>query len=392
MLGLLLLGLGLLHVGAAFECPFVDGVYGDPLDCSKYYMCGNWVPYHQSCRPNIFDEVILTCVDPTKGDCGDRPGPGTTLPPTTPHTPTTRKPIPPLLPDKIVGLYTLLADDDWEGFDSNATWTPLLYEWQQTNANVLFFTFIHPGYMTVPLAFQKLAASRGTGEDGAVPADTIIMFAIGGAAYSTKPNPWPFLTSKQAAEAMAEEVATWSERYGCDGIDLDIEDGAGTAPGSGNNLIAFIKRIKDINPNFIITQPTYGSPQISSEIAVINHSWNVDGSSNYLAESIGIMVYEGTQALDCIELYTKGSETWTTPVKINVPTNAVVVGSKGTSSSSVITSLANACVQQDLKGIMVWFASVRNGLIYQHAWDASGSPGSIEGYGKAMELFRKQNN
>ena len=27
---------------------------------------------------------------------------------------------------------------------------------------------------------------------------------------------------------MASEVATWPDKYGCDGIDLDIEEGAGT--------------------------------------------------------------------------------------------------------------------------------------------------------------------
>jgi hypothetical protein len=32
------------------------------------------------------------------------------------------------------------------------------------------------------------------------------MFAIGGYAYSIKPNPWHWLTSKEAAEKMAEKV------------------------------------------------------------------------------------------------------------------------------------------------------------------------------------------
>lgn len=44
---------------------------------------------------------------------------------------------------------------------------------------MLFFTFIHPGTMEIPPAFQRLAASRGTDMPGAVPADTVIMFAIG---------------------------------------------------------------------------------------------------------------------------------------------------------------------------------------------------------------------
>ena len=35
------------------------------------------------------------------------------------------------------------------------------------------------------------------------------------------------MTSKEAAEAMAEKVAEWPAKYNCDGIDLDLEDGAG---------------------------------------------------------------------------------------------------------------------------------------------------------------------
>ena len=37
--------------------------------------------------------------------------------------------------------------------------------------------------------------------------------------------------------------------------------------------------------------------QVQAEIYVINASWNVGGTSNGLADSVGIMVYEGTEAL-----------------------------------------------------------------------------------------------
>ena len=65
-------------------------------------------------------------------------------------------------------------------------------------------------------------------------------------AYSLKPNPWEWLTSKEKAEAMAEKVVTtlcvssrghkmspwqvarWRDDYGIDGIDLDLEEGAGS--------------------------------------------------------------------------------------------------------------------------------------------------------------------
>ena len=34
---------------------------------------------------------------------------------------------------------------------------------------------------------------------------------------------------------------------------------------------------------------------MKAEIDVINESWNVGGTSNGLADSVGLMVYEGTQ-------------------------------------------------------------------------------------------------
>lgn len=53
---------------------------------------------------------------------------------------------------------------------------------------------------------QKLAATRGTGVPGAVPADTAIIFAIGGYSYSIEPNPWSWLATPDAAKLMAEQV------------------------------------------------------------------------------------------------------------------------------------------------------------------------------------------
>ena len=91
-------------------------------------------------------------------------------------------------------------------YHTDDDWNPKLYEYQQKGANVLFFTFINPEIMKLPLSFQKLAATRGNGEEGSVPADTKIIFAIGGQTYSNDPNPWMWLTSKENAEAMAEIV------------------------------------------------------------------------------------------------------------------------------------------------------------------------------------------
>ena len=78
-----------------------------------------------------------------------------------------------------MGLYVLLADDDHDGYESDAVWEPRLYEWQQKAANVLFFTFIHPITMDVPPAFEALAKTRGKDIPGAIPKDTVILFALG---------------------------------------------------------------------------------------------------------------------------------------------------------------------------------------------------------------------
>lgn len=297
----------------------------------------------------------------------------------------------PAWPSKILGLYVLLADDDEDGFSSESdSWTPELHEWQQEASNVLFFTFIHPGTMAVPPAFRKLAATRGSDEPGSVPSNTVIMFAIGGYSYSLNPNPWHWLESKEAAEEMAETVAEWPETYGCDGIDLDLEEGAGAKHNAGTNMVHFIRRLRERKPNIIISQPTYGYPQVKAEIDVINASWDADGNtpSPRLADSIGLMVYEGTQALNYVKNYNDGPGRWQGfPMTCSAPKNTILLGAKGASSSSNIIKLANEAVSQDLLGIMVWYASVKNGFDYSPVWDASSVEDSISGYKQAMTIF-----
>jgi len=296
----------------------------------------------------------------------------------------------PAWPRKVLGLYILLADDDEDGFESNAQWDPQLYEWQQEASNVLFFTFIHPDTMSIPPSFQTLAATRGTGAPGAVPSSTIIMFAIGGYSYSIKPNPWHWLTSKEAAEEMAVKVAGWPEKYGCDGIDLDLEEGAGSNKIAGPNMIHFIRKLKQLNPTIIVSQPTYGYPQVQAEVDVINASWDSKGTSSNLADSIGLMVYEGTQALNYVKNYANGAGQWEGfPVTASAPKSVILLGAKGASSSSAIQKLAQTAVKDDLLGIMVWYASVKNGFDYAPVWDASTHNDAISGYKTAMQLFRQ---
>ncbi|XP_040567756.1 uncharacterized protein [Lepeophtheirus salmonis] len=296
----------------------------------------------------------------------------------------------PQWPKKIIGIYVLLADNDEEGFENDSdSWTPELFEWQQKAANVLFFTFIHPETMDVPPAFQKLASTRGSSSPGSVPSDAIIIFAIGGYSYSINPNPWDWLTTKEKAESMAVKVAEWPDKYGCDGIDLDLEEGAGNHAEAGPNMIHFVKKLKELSPGIIISQPTYGYPQVRAEIDVINGSWDEKGTSKGIADSIGLMVYEGTQALSYVNNYANGTSQWEGfPIKVNVPKSSILLGAKGSTSSSNIVKLAQASLDQDLLGIMVWYSSVKNGFQYAPYWDASDKPDSVQGYEKAREMFK----
>jgi len=293
-------------------------------------------------------------------------------------------------PAKVLGMYILLADEYWPGFGLNDDWEPSLYPYQQNGANILFFTFINPENMEVPLSFRKLAATRGTDMEGAVPADTKIIFAIGGYVYSQTPNPWDWLTSKEKAEAMAVKVAQWKDDYGIDGIDLDIEEGAGSTDIAGPNMVHFVRKLKSIHPDMLIGQPTYGYPQIPAEIDVINASWQVSGQSNNIADSIGLMVYEGTESLKYVKNFAAATSQWEGfPIEVNVPKPSILLGCLGSSSSADITTLANEAINQDLLGVMVWFCSVRNGLSYGGNVDCTGSLESQNAYVAAMEMFQE---
>jgi hypothetical protein len=61
---------------------------------------------------------------------------------------------------------------------------------------------------------------------------------------------------------MAAQVAQWPSLYKCDGIDLDIEEGAGDSSNSGINMVYFIKKLRQLVPNIYIGQPTYGDPSV----------------------------------------------------------------------------------------------------------------------------------
>ena len=411
-----------------------DGIYPDPENCQNYYLCGSPDDCTLlTCDDGLlFDEIIFACNFAEAVDCGDRPNPyettpwpnhsstlapktstkekttstTTVLPPSTTNTPidvtstvhkstittpldvTTTSNNDGRYPDRVLGIYLALADDGIPGYHTDDLWSPKLYEYQQIGANVLYFAFINPETMKVPVAFKDLASTRGSNLAGSVPATTKIIFAIGGYTYSLDPNPWEWLTTKDKAEGMAEIVASWKDLYACDGIDLDIEEGAGQQEEAGYNLVHFIRKLRELQPNIIIGQPTYGYPFVPAENAVINESFNIDGSSNNLADSVGIMAYEGTESLSYVKNYadaTNQGEGF--PITSNSPYTSILIGCKGTNTASDIETLANETLNQNLLGVMVWYASVIDGFQYAKDWDTSFNGDSQAAFVSAMETL-----
>jgi len=294
------------------------------------------------------------------------------------------------LASRNVGMYILLADDnDKKGYDSKKDWQPELYSYQQNGSDILFFTFINPDDMPdVPPAYSNLAKTRGSNAIGSVPASTTILFAIGGQAYSEKPNPWKFLESKDAAIEMAKSVAQWDTLYGCDGIDLDIETGAGSQSGASKYLPVFVAKIKELNPDFIVTQPVFGSPSsVASANRVLEAGFNktigqkISPYSFGSISRVGIMVYYGDGAKNYVDNYangcTKHCTQWWCPLAACVPTDQIFLGASGGSPTATIGLLVQDVIQGDLGGIMVWYASVLDkatgdaAVLYGPAMDAS---------------------
>ena len=403
-----------------------QNIYPDPENCHNYYLCGD--PDHCTlceCDPGLlFDEDRLVCDWAENVDCDDRPNPYVTtqIPDfsSTTHMPTVTTNFPtlttattpttlttttsstttqavttthdddhPRYPKRVLGMYLALADDGIPGYHTDDLWAPKLYEYQQLAFNVLYFAFINPSTMEIPNSFKSLAGTRGNGLRGSVPSSTKIIFAIGGYTYSLDPyNPWEWLTSKAKAESMAEIVASWPDEYGCDGIDLDIEEGAGEQEEAGPNLVHFIRKLRKLQPDIIIGQPTYGYPFVPAEIEVINESFDVDTSSNNLADSVGIMTYEGTASLYYIKNYAEATNQGEGfPITSNAPYSTILVGSKGTNSPTDIETLAKESLNQDLLGLMVWYSSVVGGFQYAKDWDTSYNTESQDAFISAMDII-----
>lgn len=260
------------------------------------------------------------------------------------------------LPTKVSGLYCLVADDTVVNYTSTDTWTPKLYPYQESGGNVYFLTFINPELLpAVPPAMKSLAGCRG--QSGCPGKDSKVLLSVGGQAYSNKA--WSWLSSAAAAEAMATKISSEWSTLGVDGIDLDIEGSAGGSDASSTALLAFVKKLRSLQGDWIITQPVYGYPQVKAENYMVNTGWDNTSKSLNTIDSVGIMVYQGVQSLNYVKNYDNATHQWEGfPIHVDVPPGKVLAGLSGSASDADIMSMAKAVKGQGLGGFMVWFASL----------------------------------
>ena len=174
---------------SAFDCGDQLGPVPNPDDCSSFYLCSlDGTATLEHCHEEeMFDDLLLICNYDYAVDCGERPRPGgsTTTPiystsgstmtpgsttTTVPESTTTTVPestttLPGStttttsttttndngyhlrFPDKVVGLYVVLADDTEDGYHTDDEWEPKLYPYQQggevIKSNVVVILNLH---------------------------------------------------------------------------------------------------------------------------------------------------------------------------------------------------------------------------------------------------------
>jgi hypothetical protein len=286
-------------------------------------------------------------------------------------------------------MYVLIADDTVSGYTSTDSWQPALYDYQLHGANVLWLTFLNPNTMTLPPAMINLAHCRGSGQSGCPMSNQTIIISIGGEAYSN--DPWPWLESADAAQSMAGTVSQWPSKYNIDGIDLDLESPAGNSQTQADNLLIFVKTLKQLNPWIIVTLPVYGYPQVTSENYMVNNAFTASGNSLGLVDSVGIMVYQDLQSLQYVKNYENATSQWEGfPITSDVPPAQIFPGIQGSTSSSAIQQMASSVDGQSLGGFMVWFASVwdstRNKAAFSYGYDDASNSKS-DAWAQALEVM-----
>ena len=78
-------------------------------------------------------------------------------------------------------------------------------------------------------------------------------------------------------------------------------------------------------------------------------------------------------------------------IKINAPNSTILLGAKGSTSAGTINTLVAESLANDYLGVMVWYASVVDGLQYGGgSWDASTAPATQEAYINGMKRFKDE--
>ena len=78
-------------------------------------------------------------------------------------------------------------------------------------------------------------------------------------------------------------------------------------------------------------------------------------------------------------------------IKVNAPNNTILLGAKGSTSAGTINTLVAESLRNDYLGVMVWYASVVDGLQYGGgSWDASTAPATQQAYMNGMKRFRDE--
>ena len=164
-------------LGTMFDDVYSDCDFTNNVDCGdRPYPDGSTSPHPPTTSSTTSAISTTTSLSTTSTSTSPRSTPTISETPTTTSETTSSYPQPtgkiflyqyqdlitkssgsyPGMPNKVLGMYILLADDTEEGFHSDADWEPKLYPYQQQGANVLFFTFINPETMVVPEAYKKL--------------------------------------------------------------------------------------------------------------------------------------------------------------------------------------------------------------------------------------------
>ena len=74
-------------------------------------------------------------------------------------------------------------------------------------------------------------------------------------------------------------------------------------------------------------------------------------------------------------------------VTCRAPSNSIILGAPGGISAGDMSTLTSAAVNNNYRGIMVWYASVKNGFQYGPQDDATNSAASQKAFEQAMKAL-----